>query len=544
MAGCVQQGNLEGAQKMGSSLNLSEQQHKALREILDATRVQSKSSSSSEPPLKRATKLSEFPPILQRQWDVLSMCNRQQNDALFLRAQAKALKTLIVPLTFLEKPTRVKNEIFDFLGTEGLCAMSGCCTEINYQVKVNIPGVWRRIAQSYSLPQSYWPDLSRERCLQNFRHINKANQDLERYVQPNGPLVRVFTIASGYKPAELRSKIQDPLKQFLKHTLPLMKTVMSERTVTFYDSRRRRNMTRTFTSEDNTLGVVRAFAQKCPEKPRDMLNLFFLCGYPKTLSAAKIFFPHGYIEEEQSKVIDEWLAALEDFVCECPLPKSGDSQRSTKEGDHFFYQMLDLAYLISKNDKCENKTAVLRILNEVLNRGLILGPECIGFYFDKCELFPLSLHKRIIEAARGNVANHLPMFMSRYFGHNELFRRENPEDLAATMKLFGWPKVPFSMPIPVPVGGGESLSGYFRRAAETQSHALMQALTDIGIRPENGVENNTLTFAIKRKASLDEISFLCIWGAKPSWQTFNLIGEYSNDEMTQGMLRALLSTYK
>lgn len=244
----------------------------AFKEIYNARRVGvaspngSSSESSdqpSEPKRKRQAVVAELPNALKRHWDILRICNRSDDEALFVRVKVRALRVLATtPQGIMKLPDRVNAYLFSFLKAQDLCALSGCSTEWNYQTQ-NVPKIWEKLGREFGLPDDYWPsgDYSKPRCVRNLDYIDFANQELRRYTEVGSPLVRTIGKWSGRSAVQLRSDLADPQERFTKHTLPIMKALLAHSASSHF---------RELFSRGDRL-----------DDPRGLVNLFWTCGYPK-----------------------------------------------------------------------------------------------------------------------------------------------------------------------------------------------------------------------------------------------------------------------
>lgn len=377
MAARVQQGDREGTFSLYEKLSLPEARQQAVvKDILQASRLEKspESCSSSQPSQKRAATLAKLPPVLDRPWTVLCEHNKVQNDALFQRAQAKALRMLVTG-SLLEKSMggAVKGMIFSFLHTQDLCAASSCSPELNYQVSREIPGVWQRLGKSYSIPERYWPNFSKTQCIANFRLIHLTNTVFDEYCSIGSPLVRGISKCSGVPTADLRGcKIQDPVERFVQHTSRIARLIIAR------DVQWNRYETIHVWGFKNTpqylYGLMRQLAEDAPGgHPTCFLNLFMLSGesrgfilWETTLKAFQ------RLQEHTPEIHARWVSALE-LAANIPSKEIGGLGSFYR----FFVQMTG-----------DEKKRCGRLLTKVLSEKRVMESHDIGPYASHLKEIP------------------------------------------------------------------------------------------------------------------------------------------------------------
>ena len=541
---------------------------------------------------------SDLPKVLDVHWQALRACNRNENQAFFLRVKARALRALVIKNGLENLPGGTRENLMSFLKTQDLCVLSECSTELNFRIQ-NMPRIWQKLAATFELPKDYWPnnDFSKKRCVSNFKSIVGANSELRKLTAESSPVFSFISQRSRIPAAQLRSEIADPQERFTKHTLPVMTAFLVEQAYpaagfdrTHFDMRKTARGVIPFGPCLDNFKML--LGMRIPENPRSFINLFWTCGYPihrrvlgcvmfefgckkgnhalspelssawlNTLETMAGCIPHWADPEEDR----EWYrlnCAHDPLFTLCEMIHGDPRDRPTS------IQLKQKFYQFSSQEASRLDGLVLQLLQkgETSYHDLVL-------YLQLCSNLPFKFFEAIMGAMKDK--SYLPrliyIFLYISFVHLEDFysgmsfeaRARVPlKELLMDYHRFTPEKILSMAPFfKGPQGWEHDAAEYhYRRenlgpkwiyqAAKSGSRPLLDLLTDIRIPYDNANPDyasrpmgNSLSLALKEGAPLDVIQLLHEYGVKPSLHTLTYIKGYiathSDIPDVAGRLRAM-----
>ena len=514
----------------------------SFEEIYNARRESSASSSrsSSESQAKRQKVAGQLPNALKRHWEVLCACSRSQNEALFRRAKGRALRGLVTKSEGMMKLPRAVNElVFSLLKAQDLCVLSECSTDLNYQLKNNVPKIWEKLGRDFGLPEDYWPDkaYSKAKCLVNLDLIACANRTLGEYTKEGHPFLPSIREWSHRSTEQLRSDLVDPQERFTRHTRPIMRAILADSPALPWHLTPHWHRTPYFFKLFDVYRKKELYFRD----PCHVVNLFWTCGFPKTRSVFGFmigeFADLRSANAEFANQAPVWLKTLSWMVGW--IPQWAEDNRMS-----VYHPILQLGNNEWRTVPREEYRKVANLTFQLMRKGGIEKPDLIMLLH---RILPLAFLKPTAEAMKdkSEIPTCLDSFFDRCFRDDVGYvHTHTPAEVLKAFEIFkgpaGWDTAQLAHLAHVE-------PAWIYEAAKTRSLLLVKLLFGMGIKyewhPTHEWQSpqHSLTIALRQKASLEVIKFMrheC--EIPPTAETVSLIDAYSGDPEVRGQLRSIL----
>lgn len=506
----------------------------AVNEIVEAeritwvysTRVKGDEEGGDRKPKRVAVR--KLPELLERHCQVLLTCNKQETEKVFQRAKAHALRALAPGkpgLTTMSLP--VNRHLFSFMPTQDLASLSETNLELNFQLKTQHPILWQNLGKSYCLPQDYWPNFSKQQCLQNFGLIHRANQALDSYTRryPGDPMVLLLVSLSGrQKASDLDCTISDPQRRFVEYTHKLISPMLKEGQPVAL-SALGVLQAHPLIQKGHFLDLLNGFAAGRPKQPREFLNLVWTCGFPKHLVVIRTMLDNIYSNSKIQtwpEVLDAWIAAFEWGLRSIP-------QVDEPTFEDFFswirtFHTQGLSHVAAKLEP---------LIFQILQRGVATPKTALYCHGLSANLFKALLISYQPPEGDRSLRNVLGSFLMHHMGQ-QFYK---PEEILGILNCFPVELSRFTEEAELAqLYTYPSMPSWLYFAAMTGGRGLLRALRNLGVRnyfarslDARLVEYNTLDIALENSAPLALIALLVEEGvARISRKTQSLLDLYPN----------------